>query len=213
MVKRIVLSGMLLLGVFLVGCGVFGGGGEDLEFETLVFEDVPPTPTPPVEDVVASIGLEPVLLVRLRYLYSHQVRLETLRRLGRDLQRLVEYSSESAVGLDWVIEVHEVTEETDEVVLRATRAGIPESQRDQYEYLFVGLLRVMDVMQYGSARLLEAATVIGPSGRTLDTMNGAERERFVTLVREAERFLAEGEEMLADESKGTNGAISRLGLR
>ena len=201
-----------LVGLCLTGCGLVGGGGE-LEFEEIIFEDVPPTPTPLVEDVVASVGLDDALLVKLRFLYSHQVRLETLRRLGRDLQSLVEYEGDENVDLEWVIEVHEVTEDGDEFVKRATRAGIPESEREQYEFLFIGLLEGMDVVQYGSSRLLKAATIVGPSGRSLETVESADKEQFLIFMREAAYFLEQADEMITEEVKSTNNAIGRVGLR
>ena len=212
MLKRILLtcSVLMLLGA---GCGLFGGGEDTLEFEVIEFEESEPTPTPPVEAVVDSVGLDPATLLKLKYLYGHQVRLGTLRRVGRDLQGLLEYDDESDIGLDWVIEVHAVSQESDYLHERVKESGIPESQRDQYEYLFVGLLEVMDVVSFGSLRLLEAATVIGPDGRSLDTLDAGKREKFLTLLKEAGYFLGEGEEMVKEESLQVSSAIGRVGLR
>ena len=194
------------------GACLFGGGGEE-EFELLEFEEVPPSPTSPVAQVVAEIGLDPAVVVQLRFLYGHQVRVGGLRRMGQDLRRLADYESPAAVDLSWVIEVHAVTEEMDNFAERAASAGIPESQRKQYQYLFVDLLEAIDVVGYGSLRLLEAATVIGPSGRSLETLEPADKERFLTLMGEASYFLTEGEELVDEASKDVGAAIGRVGLR
>ena len=190
-----------------------GGGGGDEEFETLEFEEVPPSPTAPVEEVVQRVGLDPEVVVRLRFLYGHQVRLAELTRLSRDLVDLVEYGSPASVNLSWVVQVHEVTQEMDDFAKRASDAGIPESQRSQYEYLFVGLLEAVDIIGYGSLRLLEGATIIGPSGRTMETLDPAARERFLIRMGEAAYFFSEGQAMVKKESSAVGAAIGRVGVR
>ena len=214
MTKSFLLAAAVLLVLMSAGCGLLGGGGEEeVEFTVIEFEETEPTPTPPVAEVVKTVGVDKATLVKLRYLYSHQVKLESLRRIIRDLENLGNYGDESKVGLGWVIEVHKVTQDSDDFQERVKAAGIPESQRGQYEYLFVGLLEVMDIIGYASLRLLEGATLIGPDGRMLDTLEPGERERFVTMVREARYFLGEGDGMMKNQIKVANSAISRVGLR
>ena len=82
-----------------------------------------------------------------------------------------------------MIDVHEVTEEADFFFERMTGMEIPGSQREQYEYLYLGMLETIQVMAFGSDRVLAAALLVGPGGRSLAIMPPEERDRFLTLVR------------------------------
>ncbi len=160
----VLLALALLFGT--VGCGLFGGGGEETaggdEFEMLEFDQVQPTPQP-LEDIVKGLTLNPEVLVEVRYLYGHQVMLEDMRRVSRDLQSLLSYSGPGDVDLEWVIQVHEVTAEADEVFGRLTSSRIPGPLRERYEDLFLDLLDAIQVTGYGADRLLAASIKVGPA--------------------------------------------------
>ena len=213
MLERLLVILVILATLSSVGCGGMFGGEEEEEFEILEFDDAEPTPMPAVDAVIASVGIDPYVLLSLRFLYGLQVRLETLKRITRDMKGLAQYESDGEVNLQWVIDVHQVTDEVEGLAKRVKSSGIPESEREQYEYLFVGLLESIDLVEYGSLRLLAAATVLGPSGRSLETMGTGEREEFVTFVREAEFFLEDGDSRTTVEIKKVGSAIGRVGVR
>ena len=199
-----------------VGCGLFGGGdGETAggdEFEMLEFDQVQPTPQP-LEDIVKGLTLNPEVLVEVRYLYGHQVMLEDMRRVSRDLQSLLSYSGPGDVDLEWVIQVHEVTAEADEVFGRLTSSRIPGPLRERYEDLFLDLLDAIQVTGYGADRLLAASIKVGPSGRTLMAMSGQELADFETLVREGRFYLMDGGRLIEKQLSGMDGLIGKLRLR
>ena len=205
------LFGLLLL--MTSGCGFFGvGGGGDGDFQLLEFEPDPPTPVP--EKVVGlALSINPEILVEVEFLYAHKVHMETLRRINRDLLGLLDYSSPGDVGLDWVIEVHEVTKEMDDFFLLTTSLRVPESQRDQYEYLFVSMLEGVQTMGLGADRLLAASLHLGPSGRTLVNMSEVEQDKFEALILEAEFFLTDSEERIADHMVDLSRVISSMRIR
>ena len=115
---------VLMLLFLSVGCGLFGG---EEEFEIMVFEEdlgkeggaaaAPPE--------VPSFRVNPEILEEVKFLYRHQVRLERFQRVIRDLTGLVEYENASEVDLEWVVEVHEVTAESEEFFDLAAEMQVP----------------------------------------------------------------------------------------
>ena len=198
-----------------LGCGLLGGGegGDgDGEIGLMEFEheedDLEST-----EEIVRSLSLKPEVLVKVRYLYGHQVGLESIEQLNRDLRSLLEYGGAVDVNLEWVIEVHEVTAEADELFRRLSSQRVPESQRELYSDLFIGLLDSIQVMGYGSDRILAASIKVGPSGRTLATMSDEDSEEFETLVREAGFYLTDAEQLIQKQISNVEEIIGGLRLR
>ena len=222
MLNRLVLLVLVPLFAMSVGCGMFGGGGdgEGEEFGLMEFDS--PDPGPVVESL-ASVelevqmpllpGFDPSVLVEVGFLYGYQVRSEALQRINRDLQSLLEYENPSAVDLEWVIEVHEVTREADVFFARMTSMEIPVSQREQYEYLYLGMLETIQVMGFGSDRVLAAAILVGPSGRSLQTMPPEESDRFLTLLRESKFYLRDAETLAERQIQDVGDAVSQVGFR
>ena len=212
--------GLFLIGVCclgFLGCGLFGGGEEEAgsgdEFELMEFEDSGPSTPPPVEEIFMRLSLKPEVLVEIRYLYSHQVVLEEMQRLSRDLKSLLDYSSLGDVNLEWVIEVHEVTAVADGLFARVIGERPPDTLWEQYEHLYVNLLDAIQVTGYGADRLLGASIKVGPSGRTLMTMPEDELADFETLVREARFYLQDGGRLIDRELSDLDGVINGLRLR
>ena len=109
------------------------------------------------------------------------------------------------------MEVHEVTRESDDYFLALTSMELPESQRDQYGYLHIGTLEVVQVAALGSDRLLAAAVLVGPSGRSLLNMGDDERDEFETRIREARFYLADATaraELVVEEAGRAAGGLS-----
>ena len=94
-----------------------------------------------------------------------------------------------------------------------TSLEIPESQRRQYRYLHVGLLETVQVSGYGADRLLAAAVLVGPSGRSMVNMSGEEIDEFQTLMRESRFFLSDAENRVDRRITEVGRAVSGLSLR
>ena len=187
---------LLVLMLFGLGCGLIGGGEEgDGELGLLEF-DAPPA-TLEVEVVIErALSFDRNVLVEIQFLYEYQVRLETMQRLNRDLVSLLDYSNRAEIDLDWVIAVHAATEETEGFVAEVTALRVPESQREQYDYIFLSMLEAVQVEGYGVDRLLAAAILVGPSGRSLLNLTRQEAEAFDVLMREAEFYLSDSEGLI-----------------
>ena len=206
----------LVFSSLFLGCGLLGlGGGEagpSQEMEIIDFFDDVPTPEP--EEVVArALVVDPAVLVAVHFLYDFQVRLEGLRQVVRDLSSMLDYSGPGDVDLDWVAEVHEVTRESDDYLRVLTSLKVPESQREQYEYLYVGMLEAVQVSGYGADRLLTAAVVVGPSGHSMLNMSVEEVDQFETLVRESRFFLSDAQDRVESNITEVGRVISGLSLR
>ena len=214
----------LLLFLLLFSAVACGGGGEEGDDLLIDFGD-DPAPDLGYQDAQAqgggdgagvgslALSVNPEVLVEVRFLYEQQVRLETLRQLHRDLEGLLEYDSPSDVDLDWVIEVHEVTEEADEFFLLLTSLRVPESLRANYEYIYISMLESVQVMGLGLDRVLSAALTVGPTGRSLLHMESREVDEFETLVRESRFYLRDSERLLERQIDGVGDAIGQLRLR
>ena len=204
---------LLLFLSLSVGCGFLGfGGDEEEELGLIEFEDDGFVPEAP-EAALRSLYIPPQVLVEIRFLHNLQVRMEGLQQVVRDLLSATEYSGPSDVNLDWVIEVHEVTRESDEFFKVLAAMDIPDSQRAQYDYLYVGMLEVVQVSGYGSDRLLAASVLVGPSGRSMVNMTSEEIDEFETLVREANFFLSDADARSKSRLREMGRAMGGLGLR
>ena len=209
--------GLLVLLVFLAlpaGCGLFEG---EEDFELMVFE----------EDLgegsggqgaaafteVVAFGVDPEILVEVKFLYGHQVRLERLQRVIRDLMALAEYENASEVDLEWVAEVHGVTEESEYFFDAVLGMRVPQGLMVAYNTLLVGALETVEMTQFGSDRLLAAAVKVGPNGRGLLTMPEDEADEFHTFIRETRFYLRDSERLIEKEMDSVGDAIAGVRLR
>ncbi len=211
---------LLALSLLTLGCGMLGFGGSESSDEMTLIDfgdEVPPDDpgAPAAEDTQQAVSLrvDPLVLEEIRFLYGFQVRLERLRGTIRDLITSTEYSGPQEVDLDWVANVHQVTRESDELFRLLTSMEIPEAQRQQYAYLYEGMLQTIQITGYGSDRLLAAAVLVGPSGRSLLNMTGEESDNFEALVRESRFFLADAEGRINRWNDEAGQAVGGLGLR
>ena len=208
---------LALVSISTLGCGLlgFGGDGDSVEssdLDMIQFADDLPTPEP--EDAAAlALNIDPAILEEIHFLYNFQVRLEGLRQVIRDLDSMLDYSGPGDIDLDWVAEVHEVTRESDDYFKVLTSLEVPVSQREQYEYLYIAMLESVQVSGYGADRLLAAAVVVGPSGRSMLNMSGEEVDAFQTLMRESRFFLADAKALVDRRITEVSRVISGLGLR
>ncbi len=195
------------------GCGMLGlGGGGDGELGLLEFDSPPPTPKV-AEFVQLALSFDPEVLVEVQFLYEYQVRLETMERLVRDVISLLDHSNRSEIDLEWVIRVHETSKEVDAFFGQVTEVRVPDPLREDYDYLFFGLLESVQVMGYGTDRLLAAAVKVGPTGRTLQTMPPGEVDEFLVLMREADFYMKDAARRVDSQLDETGRAINSLRLR
>ena len=206
------------------GCGMLGFGGDSVEdgpMGLIEFGDDDQVAEPGAEGAidggagapVSPVSIDPEVLVEIHFLYSFQVRMEGLRQVIRDLNAAVEHSGPADVDLDWVIEVHQVTRESDRFFGILTSLKVPESQRDQYKHLQIGMLETIQVAGYGSDRLLAASVIVGPSGRSMLNMSDGEVDEFETLLRESRFFLSEAESRMTRHMDEVVRAVGGLVLR
>ena len=209
---------LILLLLASAGC-IFGGSasGDESEDEFGLMEFSDPEPTPIVAaEVELSLGIDSLVLEELGYLYRRQVMLEQLSQTNRDLLLVMEMDQgrdPEPAGLDWVIEVHETVAESRRISDLALSMPVPDYQREKHADLYVGELRAIQVMSYGSARLLEAATVIGPGGRNVDLLGASEYGRFQGLMREAGYFLNRSTGLFESETETIGAIVGRVQIR
>ena len=208
---------LALVSISTLGCGLLGFGGDDeseesLDLDMIQFSDDVPSPEPE-EEVAFALSIDPDILVEIHFLYNFQVRLEGLRQVVRDLHSMLDYSGPGDIDLDWVAEVHEVTRESDDYFKVLTSLDVPVSQREQYQYLYIGMLESIKVSGYGADRLLAAAVIVGPSGRSMLNMSEEEIDAFQTLMRESRFFLSDAERLVDRRVTEVGRSISGLRLR
>ena len=213
---------LALFSISTLGCGLLGFGGDgdsedSLELDLIQFSDDLPEPEEAAEaaeaEVALALSIDPDILVEIHFLYNFQVRLEGLRQMVRDLHSMLDYSGPGDIDLDWVAEVHEVTRESDDYFKVLTSLDVPVSQRAQYQYLYIAMLESIKVSGYGADRLLAAAVIVGPSGRSMLNMSEEEIDAFQTLMRESRFFLSDAEKLVDLRVTETGRAISGLRLR
>ena len=208
---------LALVSISTLGCGLLGFGGDgdsedSLELDMIQFSDDVPIPEPE-EEVALALSIDPNILVEIHFLYNFQVRLEGLRQVVRDLHSMLDYSGPGDIDLDWVAEVHEVTRESDDYFKVLTSLDVPVSQRAQYQYLYIGMLESIKVSGYGADRLLAAAVIVGPSGRSMLNMSEEEIDAVQTLMRESRFFLSDAERLVDRRVTEVGRAVSSLRLR
>ena len=211
---------LALVSISTLGCGLLGFGGdggdgdseESLELDVIQFADDLPT-LEPEEAVARALSIDPDILEEIRFLYNFQVRLEGLRQVVRDLDSMLDYSGPGDIDLGWVAEVHEVTRESDDYFQVLTSLEVPASQLEQYQYLYIAMLESVQVLGYSADRLLAAAVLVGPSGRSMLNMSGEEVDAFQTLMRESQFFLSDAEALVDRRITEVGRAISGLRLR
>lgn len=208
-----VFSALLLGGLFLSVAGCFGGGGD--EFELMTFEDSG-TDTTEVAAVqeprVHDVAVAPLVREELNYLYRHRAWLNVLMTLNRDMMTLSE-DSEVDSGLEWVIGVHEVTRAADEMFALALGADIPDTQVPSHFEVYLRAVETIQLMVYGSDRLLASALVLGPSGRVVGDLSVEEAVRYRSLLDEAMFYLGRSENSLENNLEDVNAALGAVSLR
>ncbi len=214
MFKKSLVS-LLLFCLFLfgaVGCSSIGLGGGNGEIGLIEFEPDPPTPVP--EEVVGlALSMNPDVMQFVSTIYELQLLYESVDRMNRDLVNLVGSGEGDDYGLEWVIEVHEVTQDAETLYRRVAAFRLPENLRSEYDNTFIDLLQVIQLSSVGSDRILSAAILIGPSGRSMRNLQGAELERFERLRRESRLYLNEAQSASDAVGSSLESVVGQMSLR
>ena len=213
--RLLIFPVLLVLMIFGLGCGLIGGGGgDDGDGELGLIEFDAPPATPVIEVIIErALSFDKNVLIEVQFLYEYQVRLETMKRLNRDLISLLDYSNQAEIDLDWVIAVHAATKETEVFFEEVTALRVPESQREQYDYIFLSMLESVQVEGYGVDRLLASAILVGPNGRSLLNLTRQELEAFDVLMREAEFYLSDSQRLIEKQISEIGHLIGGVRIR
>ena len=192
---------VLSVAVLGLGCGGGGGGGDDGIGEIEFVDE--PTPVPAVAagevDVIGEFLQETVLLLPdMEYLDTQSFYLTELQEVARDISAHIEDGREADVGLEWVVAVHRTVLEWD--ALQAVLGGqeVSVEHRSRYGGIYLGMIESYYRIAFGADRLLGAAVILGPSGRTREDMSLEEERRFRVLLNQASYFADIADEKVAE---------------
>ena len=204
------LSLLLLLGCCAAALAACGGGGaadNPGEFEIIDFgaddpaDDIQFQLALARENAAQGLTFEPERLVQVNVVYSNQVRQERLQQVNRDMIKLLEVTNPGEINLDWVIKTHQAVEDADWLFEEAINYRLPADQVESFGDYYVQVLETVQLGGYGASRLLAAAVLVGPDGRSLLNFTDSERDRYDVLVREARFYLNEAESQFSELSE------------
>ena len=214
-VAILVLVGVGWVALGPIGFGVFGGSAESLEL--IEFSDDAPAQSSsstsvsvPVSDFYEIPG---ELLIEVDYMFAHVIYLRVLSRLNQDLITLSESRPGSEFDLDWVVEVHELTLEAENIYRILSAVRVPRTNEHVYLDYKLRMLEVVQVSAEGATRLLAASVLLGPSGRSSLNLSVTEKVEFDSLLRQSSFYLEEAAEFLEDEQERVSSAVSTISLR
>ena len=195
--------------VLLVACG---GSDPTPVGDIMEFDDEEPVAAAPPPPGAVPLLVDPVSLEEISYLYGHQVFLESLAQSNRDLSMLLEESRLEGAGLQWVIDTYEMDRDAQAQYEFYLTSSPPQSQFEKHLSLYQRGVQIVQVMAFGSERLLLAAVTLGPSGRSIDVMPQSDAIRFRRLAREAGYFFRDAGELIQEELGQVEQAIREVHL-
>lgn len=193
---------LLLLAILavLLACGG-GDEGEDLS-EGLVFDfgdteesadesgDEGPAEAP---NPFARLTYDEGRHGRVAYVYDVQAFVREMERSRRDMIRLLERAQESGGSVEWVAEVHDAHRISEDFRIRAYNYVLTDDLIDEYVDFHAVFLEAVQLYAHGSDRMLQAAIVVGPGGRSVGDLLPAERTDFESLLSEGGFYLSDAE--------------------
>ena len=198
------LAASLCAMTFILGSmGACGGGDEDMfdGIGEIEFVDEPTATPAPVErgDVIGEFLQDTALLLPdMEYLDMQAFYLDELQRVARDLSSYVGQGQSEASGLEWVVTVHRMVLEWDALQSLLVEQPVSSQHREQYGDIYVGMIESYYRIAFGVDRVLGAAVILGPTGRTADEMSFEERRRYLMLLNQAEYFAEIADEKLSE---------------
>ena len=176
-----------LLSVAFAGCGG-GDGVVDDGLDELEFVDEPTPSVGPVEqvDVIGQFLQEMVLLLPdMEYLDTQAFYIEELQEVARDIISHIEGGEGDEAGLEWVVSVHRTVLEWDGLQSLLAQQEVSFEHRDRYGVIYVGMIESYYRIAFAADRLLGAAVILGPTGRTSGELSLEERRRYRVLMNQA----------------------------
>ena len=175
----------------VAACG--GGGGEvDDGIDEIEFAD---DPTPVAGegagevDVIGEFLRETVLLLPdMEYLDTQSFYLAELQEVARDISSHIEDGGDDEIGLPWVVGVHRTVLSWDALQGILGAQDVSVDHRERYGEIYVGMVESYYRLAFSADRLLGAAVILGPSGRTRAEMTLEEERRFRVLLNQAAYF-------------------------
>lgn len=208
--RGLLLFFLLLLPLASLACF----GSEDDLFEPIEFgpEDPTATPVTVTEEVVADLAIDGFLMAEIHYLFYYREIAQSLVALNRSFESQSSRSgSQSELDLGWVVDVHDLMARSEEVYTRFFELESDDTIRDKYSRLYLDTLRAIDLMVVGRDRLLSAAILLGPTGRSYSDMLESDQLVFNTLLAEAVYWLRSSGTAAQAVSSAVSEHISRLG--
>ena len=166
----------LALLVVLTGCGGGGGSGEDIniDFDVSAYDSVSEGEVRDVtRDRLTSVVFLADWLTLVQAFESH----------GAVMSGLGDVDPES-VNVGWVRRVHDASEKAQIFHGEGLRLAIPADAPGNYESIFAAYVAGVEAYGFASARLLEAALILGPSGRGFDEMEALEQLSFRSSLKQ-----------------------------
>ena len=196
------LATVLVCLLFLVGaCG--GGGGElDDGIEEIEFADEPtavPGESAGDVDVIGEFLRDTVVLLPdMEYLDTQSFYLGELQEVARDISSHIEAGEDDDIGLPWVVGVHRTVLSWDALQGILGAQDVSVEHRDRYGEIYVGMVESYYRLAFSADRLLGAAVILGPSGRTRSEMSLEEERRFRVLLNQASYFVEIADEKVLE---------------
>lgn len=215
LIRMTLLALLVCVALLLAACG-----GEDDLSEGIIFDfsDLEPAEVSGegegelLPNVFARLDIDPERLVRISYLHDMQSLTNELQVASRSLTRVVDGGSNDP-GLDWVIAVHDAHRISEDLRVRGYGFALPEVLEEDYIDFHVSYLEGLQVYGQSVDRLLEAALLLGPGGRTVSEMTRPESVEFSSLLAEVRFFSADAEVLIARAVSDSRRLVGELRLR
>ena len=199
----------------LVACGGGGAEGADGDGELLQvdFGNLPAPPTPAtIQEVFKVISDKQGQLVETSYLFYLEELIREVRQVGRDLERLGEMD-DGMRNLDWVREVHEISAISELLQDRAYSLLPPEGMADDYRNTNLVFWEGTQLLGFGTSHMLDAAILLGPSGRRMQDLPGPTMTQLKVLVKQSRFFLVDADVLLSQALEDVTGYVQRIRIQ
>ena len=207
---------MVLSLAAVAGCGGGGEEGVDDGIDEIEFVDEPtPTGAPAVQvDVIAEFLQETVLVLPdMEYLDTQAFYLSELEEVARDVTSHIEGGQGDDVGLEWVVGVHRTVLRWDELQGVLAKQEVSVEHRERFAEIYVGMVEAYYRLAFSADRLLGAAVVLGPTGRSVMDMGLEEERRFRVLMNQAGYFAEKADEKVSEIRISVDSESFALGSR
>ena len=153
-------------------------------------------------------------LIRVSYVSRHAyLGPGRLPLLTGDIENLVDTGRTSEAGLDWVVAVHDMHRASEELRFRAYAYEVNEVLVLDYVDFHASFLEGVQVFSRSADRLLQAAIVLGPSGRSVNDLPTDVRSDYNSLVSEGGFFSQDTEVLVTRSSEDLQALVQELRLR